>query len=148
CRALRASASCRTVPIVLMTAHNKDKVSGLQSGADYFVQKADKPDELLAILQALFRRRQMDAGIVAVGDLSLNPKERAVFREEEFLANLSPKTFDLLYVLVQQSPSPVSKEDLFRRLEGREEIGVSRALDLLLNRLRKAIGGGIADRIK
>jgi len=148
CRLLRASSVTRTVPIVLLTAHAKEKISGLQSGADYFVQKTEKPDEVLAILEALFRRRQMDAGIVVQGDLTLQPKDRSVFQGDDLLATLSPKTFELFYILVQRYPAPVGKQELFRRLEGKEEIGVSRALDLLLNRLRKSIGAKIADRIK
>jgi two-component system, OmpR family, response regulator len=147
-RLLRAAPSCRTVPIVLLTVHQKEKISGLQSGADYFVQKAERPDEILAILHAMFRRRQMDLGILSNGDLTLHPKERAVSMDERPLTALSPKTFDLFYILVQRSPVPVSKEELFKTLEGRDDIGVSRALDLLLNRLRKAIGEGLAERIK
>jgi DNA-binding response OmpR family regulator len=90
----------------------------------------------------------MDAGIAAVGEVSLDPRDRTVRVGEEQTARLSPKTFELFHLLLTRYPAPVDKRELFKTLEGRDEIGVSRALDLLLNRLRKAVGPALADRIK
>src|SRR5579885_2143181 len=52
CKKLRSLPALSRVPIVLFTGHKREKVLGLQSGADYFVTKEDRPHELLATLDA------------------------------------------------------------------------------------------------
>lgn len=139
CRRIRAVPRLSRIPIVLMTAHKKERVLGLQSGADYFVGKSDKPHELLATLSAVFRRRDLDAGVVRHGDIVLRAQERSVHYKEKLAATLTNKMFLLFNILVQRSPQPVSRADLYREVEGKENPGESRALDILLNRLRKKL---------
>lgn len=121
---------------------------GLEFGADYFVQKSDNPAELVATLRALFRRRELDAGVYRKGDVALHLAQRTVFLREAKAATLTPKTFDLLYILIERSPEPVNKELLYSAVQGRQHDELSRALDVLMNRLRKALPEELQDRIK
>jgi DNA-binding response OmpR family regulator len=127
--------------VILFTAHKREKVLGLQNGADYFVGKSEDPSELLATLDAVFKRRQMEQGVLARGALMLRSQDRQVHWRGDLVATLTPKMFVLLHVLVERCPQPVSRPDLFRLVENLEleDAGPSRALDVMLNRLRKQL---------
>lgn len=139
CKKLRSLPALSRVPVILFTGHRREKVLGLQSGADYFVAKDEKPHELLATLDAVFRRKQMEEGTLAKGDLTLKTHDRKVVWRDGTPLTLTPKMFTLLHVLVERCPQPVSRGDLYRLVEGTEDPGLSRALDVMLNRLRKLL---------
>ena len=139
CQKLRSLPALSRTPVILLTAHKKEKVLGLQCGADYFLGKSERPEELLATLNAALRRKQMEEGSLSRGELTIKSQDRLVLWKGEPAANLTPKMFVLLHVLVQRSPQPVSRAELYRLVEGVENPGLSRALDVMLNRLRKAL---------
>ena len=147
CQGLRALPALARVPVILLTGHPREKVLGLQNGADYFVAKAEKPHELLATLEAAFRRKQADEGVLVRGDLTLRPRVRQVEWKGSLAATLSPKAFTLFYALVERGPQPVGRDHLYRLVEGTENPGLSRALDVLLTRLRKVLPPPLAARI-
>lgn len=148
CRAIRAMPALGRVPVVMITAHRKEKIQGLECGADYFIQKAENPAELLATLKAVFRRGELDQGLARKGDLALNLVNRKVFFRDFPVATLTPKTFDLFYVLVERGPEPVRKDILFKAVEGKDQPELSRALEILMNRLRKLLPVELQKRIK
>lgn len=147
CMKLRALPALSRIPVILFTGHKRERVLGLQSGADYFVTKSDQPHELLATLEAVFRRREKEQGILARGPLTLRAQDRQVLWDGGRVATLTPKMFTLLHVLVERCPQPVSRADLYQLVEGQDEPGESRALDVLLNRLRKALPPELGRRI-
>lgn len=147
CAKLRALPGLSRTPVVLLTGHKREKVLGLQNGADYFVAKDDKPHELLATLDAVLRRKQMEQGLLSRGELLLRSSDRKVFWRGANAATLTPKMFLLMHILVQRSPQPVARAELFRAVEGTEDAGLSRALDVMLNRLRKALPADVSGRI-
>lgn len=147
CRKLRSLPALARVPVVLFTGHKNEKVLGLQSGADYFVGKSEKPHELLATIDAIFRRKQMEEGLLSRGELTLKAQERKVVWRGQPAVTLTPKMFTLFHVLVERGPQPVSRADLYRLVEGVEEPGQSRALDVMLNRLRKLLPPEVSERI-
>lgn len=139
CQKLRSLPALSRTPVILLTAHKKEKVLGLQCGADYFLGKSERPEELLATLNAALRRKLTQEGILSRGDLTLKSQERSVLWKGSPVVHLSPKMFVLLHVLMQRSPQPVSRAELYRLVEGVDNPGLSRALDVMLNRLRKAL---------
>ena len=147
CKKLRSLPALTRVPVILFTGHRREKVLGLQSGADYFVAKSDKPHELLATLDAVFRRKQMEEGTLVRGQLTLKTHDRKVAWRDSPPLTLTPKMFTLLHVLVERCPQPVSRGDLYRLVEGVEDPGLSRALDVMLNRLRKLLPQELGDKI-
>ncbi|MBI5246593.1 MAG: response regulator transcription factor [Elusimicrobia bacterium] len=147
CEKLRAIPDLARVPVVLFTGHKSEKVEGLEKGVDYFVSKSENSRELMATLDALFRRAQQDRGVLVRGDLILRISDRQVLWKGAPTAALTPKGFTLFHILVEKSPQPVSREDLYRMVEGVEDPGLSRALDVLLNRLKKSLPADLAERI-
>lgn len=147
CGKLRAIPDLARVPVVLFTAREREKMLGLENGADYFVAKSDNPRELMTTLDALFRRARQDSGVHVHGDLTLRAMDRQVLWKDAPVAVLTPKAFALFHILVERGPQPVSREDLFRMVEGVENPGLSRALDVMLNRLKKSLPKELAERI-
>jgi len=147
CGKLRSIPDLSRVPVVMFTAHGREKVLGLENGADYFVGKSDNPRELMATLDALFKRARQDTGVFTRGELSLRAADRQVLWKDDAAATLTPKAFALFHILVERGPQPVSREDLYRMVEGVENPGLSRALDVMLNRLKKALPKELAERI-
>jgi DNA-binding response OmpR family regulator len=147
CRKLRANPQTARVPVILFTGHRKDKLQGLESGADYFVGKSGDSTELLATLEAVFRKKKAEAGVLERGELTLRVADRSVLWKGAPVASLTPKAFTLFHILVERSPAPVGRDDLYRLVEGVENPGLSRALDVLLLRLRKSLPPELAGRI-
>lgn len=147
CGKLRAIPDLARVPVILFTGHSREKMAGLENGADFFVGKSDNPRELMATLEAVFKRASHDAGLLTHGDLSLRSADRQVLWKGAPVATLTPKAFSLFHILVEKGPQPVSRDDLFRMVEGVENPGLSRALDVMLNRLKKALPKELAERI-
>jgi DNA-binding response OmpR family regulator len=147
CRKLRAVPDLSRVPVVLFTAHKSEKLEGLDSGADYFVSKSDSSRELMATLEALFRRQRQEQGLLTRGQLSLRSADRQVIWKGKNEGMLTPKGYALFHILVERSPEPVSRDDLYRMVEGVENPGLSRALDVMLNRLKKTLPKELAERI-
>lgn len=70
CRRIRSLPDTAKVPVIMLTNFAGEKATCLKAGADYFVGKNPNGLEFLATLEALFRRRDMDAGLRRMGDLA------------------------------------------------------------------------------
>jgi len=148
CKIVRSIPALGRTPIIMITSHRKDKIMGLEYGADYFVQKSENPAELMATLKAVFRRRELDFNIFRKGDVMLQLETRKVFCKELQVATLTPKTFELFHIILERSPEPVHKDMLFAAVEGKQNTELSRALDIMMNRLRKVLPVALEKRIK
>ena len=101
-----------TVPIIILSARNSldDKVRGLHSGGDLYLEKPFSVTELLANIQAQLRRSTMSAEptTLTVADLTINLLTRKVVRAGEKI-ELPPREYDLLEYLVRNSGRVVTK---------------------------------------
>jgi DNA-binding response OmpR family regulator len=90
-----------TIPILMLTALNttEDVVSGLNSGADDYLKKPFKFQELLARLYALERRHQqtMVTNVIKIADLEINENSKEVFRNGKLIKLTAREYFLLLY---------------------------------------------------
>jgi two-component system, OmpR family, response regulator len=101
-------------PILLLTAKDqtRDRVEGLNAGADDYLVKPFSFEELLARLRALMRRPAETAGsTLKVGDLTLDPVNYEVHRAGQKL-NLSAKEFALLEYMMRNSNRVLSKDNI------------------------------------
>src|SRR5689334_16569413 len=100
------------VPILMLTAKGtlEDKVDGLDSGADDFLVKPFQPEEFLARVRALLRRRQpATSGRIKFGVVSLDAAARQVWVGDR-LVELSSKEFDLLELLMRHPRQVLTRE--------------------------------------
>jgi two-component system response regulator MprA len=138
CRRLRARGIA--TPILMLTARDQvaDRVSGLDAGADDYVVKPFSLDELLARLRALLRRRrpEADATELAVADLHLDPRRRAVRRGERDI-DLTKTEFDLLSLLMEHAGIVLSREQIYEHIWGFDFETGSRSLDVYIGYLRR-----------
>lgn len=129
------------VPVIMLTARTsqKDRVMGLESGADDYLPKPFGPEELLARVRAVLRRTQSAAGeAIEVSGVWLHPGSRAV-RVDGVPLNLTSAEFDILRIFLQSAGKPVSRDELARVLYQRESSPFERTLDVHVSNLRKKL---------
>lgn len=129
-------------PILILTARGswQDKVEGLNAGADDFVVKPVRFEELLARLNALFRRQQgMRAATITAGDLALDPLARTARLAGEPLM-LSKQEFRLLHLFLRRAGQVLSQGDILDDLYALEDEREPNTVEVLIGRLRRKIG--------
>jgi two-component system, OmpR family, response regulator MprA len=139
CRKLRERGD-RT-PVLMLTARHEvsDRVAGLDAGADDYLVKPFALDELLARLRALLRRTNMSEGseeVLRVGDLSLDPARRQVWRGDRVL-ELTKTEFDLLELLLFNAGIVLTREQIYERIWGFDFETSSKSLDVYISYLRR-----------
>jgi two-component system, OmpR family, response regulator MtrA len=138
CRRLRAESG---VPIVMLTAKTDtiDVVVGLESGADDYVMKPFKPQELVARVRARLRRGdEPGAEKLEIGDLSIDVAGHSVRRDGRQIS-LTPLEFDLLVALARKPWQVFSREVLLEQVWGYRHAGDTRLVNVHVQRLRSKI---------
>ena len=139
CRALRASGS--DTPILILSARGvvRDRVKGLELGADDYLTKPFVFSELSARVRALLRRRQPSALLtLAVGDVTLDPITRLVKRGERRV-DLTQKEFALLEYLMRHVGQVVTRTMIAEHVWGFNWDRLTNVIDVYINHLRKKI---------
>ncbi len=143
---------CRTIrkqgdlPIVMLTARGEvmDRVVGLELGADDYLPKPFEPRELVARLQTVLRRRRASAPGSGPGatlefeGLSIDAARRSVVRQGTVL-ELTGTEFDLLHLLAREPGKVFNRDDILNQLRGHEAELYTRAVDIVVSRLRKKL---------
>jgi len=129
-------------PILILTARGswQDKVEGLNAGADDFVVKPVRFEELLARLNALFRRQHgTRATTITVGDLTLDPLARSATLAGAPLP-LSKQEFRLLHLFLRRAGQVLSQTDILDDLYALDDEREPNTVEVLIGRLRRKIG--------
>ena len=140
-RAMRQE-KCFT-PVLLLTARSEleDRVRGLDSGANYYLTKPFEPQELLACLRVLTRRKETageDGRALRTGDLVLDYASFSLRCGEKTL-RLSRKEFDLLEYLMYNARQVVTKEQLLVKVWGYESEAEDNNVEAYVSFLRKKL---------
>jgi len=134
-------------PVLILTARDqlKDRIAGLDSGADDYVVKPFELGEVFARMRVLIRRSQGKAdNQVAVGNLSLDNVHKRVMMDGNSI-DLTAKEYMLLTTFMLSPEKVMSKNALEDSLYGWGDEVESNAIEFLIHSLRKKIG---QDRIK
>lgn len=129
-------------PILILTARGswQDKVEGLNAGADDFVVKPVRFEELQARLNALHRRQGgTRASALAVGDLTLDPLARTAQAGGQPL-DLSRREFALLHLFLRRPGQVLAQGDILEDLYDLEAERELNTIEVLVGRLRRKIG--------
>lgn len=135
-------AQGETVPVLILTARGnwRDKVEGLNSGADDFVVKPIRFEELLARLHALWRRgRGEGTNLVTAGALALDPVARLATLDG-LPIDLSRKEFALLHLFLRRAGHIIPQDEILEQLYALEAERDRNAVEALVSRLRRKIG--------
>lgn len=133
------------VPVIMLTARveQKDRVLGLNAGADDYVPKPFDADELHARIHAVLRRgsRERVDSITAIGNLRLDSATRDV-RMSGARVELTSVEFDILELLARSVGRIVSRDEITMLIFGRESTPYDRFLDVHISHLRKKLECG------
>ncbi len=147
CRRIRESGD-RT-PILMLTARDevRDRVAGLDAGADDYLVKPFALEELNARLRALVRRRTgADANILRFGDLTLDTRTREVTRGSRAI-DLTRTEFSLLELFLLNPRQVLSRSQIFDRVWGYDFGPSSNALEVYIGYLRRKLEAGGEPRL-
>ncbi|SDQ98123.1 response regulator transcription factor [Pseudovibrio sp. Tun.PSC04-5.I4] len=126
-------------PVLILSAREttKNRIDGLNLGADDYLTKPFDMDELLARCRALVRRASGRTRMVLQhGALSLDlDQQSAVYEGQEVV--LQPLAFRLLTILLEHRGRVVSKTDLMEKLYGWEENAESNVLEVYVSQIRR-----------
>lgn len=151
CRQIRELSE---VPILILTAREDsyDEVSGLEQGADDFVNKPVQPRVLLARLRALMRRTAqtkggVDSRVLQFGALRIVTTDRSVVWRGEPCV-LSNTEYKLLLVLAEAAGRVLSRDALLKKMRGIEFDGLDRSIDNCISKLRRKFDDAESEKIK
>jgi DNA-binding response OmpR family regulator len=133
-------------PVLILTSKSEefDKVLGLEIGADDYLTKPFAIREFIARVKAIFRRVQAiqketdNESDINIGDISIEVSKRKVLLDGERI-DLTPKEFDLLYLLSSHPGKTYSREQLLSLLWGYQYNGYEHTVNSHINRLRSKI---------
>lgn len=138
------------VPVLVLTARDavRDRVDGLQGGADDYLVKPFDLDELVARLHALLRRAAgRSSGIITHGALALDPTAREVYVNEQLIM-LSRREIVLLEAFLQSPRSVLSADQLKDSLYGMNDDVASNVLNVHIHHLRRKLGTGVIETVR
>ena len=140
CRTIRRESD---IPIIMLTARGDvmDRVVGLEIGADDYLPKPFEPRELLARLQTILRRARAPAGPpkqLVFDGLQIDLERRAV-QCAGAAVELTSTEFDLLVLLASEPHKVFNRDEILNHLRGHEAELYTRAVDILVSRLRKKL---------
>jgi len=140
CREIRRDSD---IPIIMLTARGEvmDRVVGLELGADDYLPKPFEPRELLARLQTILRRGRATAPAsrkLVFDGLEIDTERRQVLRNSTPV-ELTGTEFELLVLLAREPQKVFSRDEILNRLRGQEAELFTRAVDILVSRLRRKL---------
>jgi OmpR family response regulator RpaB len=148
CRRLRAAESpWRDIPVLMLTARGdlSDRVVGLELGADDYLAKPFEPRELAARLQTILRRSRRQEAAPACGPQQLLFEGLAIdlARRQVSVAagvvELTSTEYELLLMLARAPGRVFSRDEILNQLRGQEAELYTRAVDILVSRLRRKL---------
>jgi len=152
CRRLRGQE--HYTPVLMLTAKSEeiDKILGLETGADDYLTKPFSVREFISRVKAIFRRvemikgegqKQEDKHVIEVDGLLMDSEKRKVSLHGERLS-LTPKEFDLLWIMAAHPGRSYSRQELLNLVWGYEFSGYEHTVNAHINRLRAKIEGDVA----
>jgi two-component system response regulator MprA len=138
CRRLRLMGN---LPILMLTAKDsvQDRVQGLDEGADDYLVKPYKEEELLARMRALLRRTQTERNqVYEFSDLKMDNSSRQVTRGNR-LVPLTAKEYDLLELFLRHPRQVLTRDRIFDQVWGYDFGGESNVIEVYIRYLRQKL---------
>lgn len=143
----RLRAAGNATPILILTARDgwRERVDGINAGADDYLQKPFRMEELVARLHAVLRRTAGEASpVMRAGGVELDPRTKLVTADGETLA-LTPLEYRLLAYLMRRRGEVVSAGDLIDHVYESGSDREANAVEALVARLRRKLGPGLIE---
>ena len=145
CRKIRSNKKVKNIPIIMLTARGeeKDRLKGLEMGADDYVTKPFSINELLARAKAVLKRiRPIFAEEeITFEDIKINIGTHKVFRNSKEI-KLGPTEFNLLRFFMENISRVFSRQQLLNHVWKHDALVEPRTVDVHVRRLRKSLNAG------
>lgn len=127
-------------PFIFLTALDDDQthIQGLEKGAADFIAKPVDPFVLLARIKANLRHYNVKNDSLTVGEFTFHARNKTLLKAEHTI-EITNQEFDILWLFIQNSDKPLTREFIFKHIVGRDYDGLDRAADLKISRLRKRL---------
>lgn len=135
----------RILPVLVLTArgHWEERVEGIEAGADDYVTKPFRVEEVVARIRAIVRRSGGFASSrLQIDDLVLDTRTMQVSRDGVPI-NLTPQEYKLLAYLAHQSGRVVSQMEITEHLYAQDFERESNSIEVLVGRVRRRLGSEI-----
>ncbi len=135
----------RDFPVLVLTARGSwnERVEGIDAGADDYLPKPFRIEELLARLRAIVRRSTGQAtAVIEIGPLALDTRQMRVTLNDEPV-HLSPQEYRLVSYLMQHAGRVVSQLELTEQLYSQDFERDSNAIEVMVGRVRKKLGNNL-----
>jgi two-component system OmpR family response regulator len=132
----------KNTPVLMLTARDqsRDRVKGLDTGADDYVVKPFDLEEIFARLRALIRRSaNKTSNEIQIGDVKIDLALRNVFLKEK-LIELTAREYSLVEFLALHRGEVVTRTQLYEHLFDENESSLSNLLDVHVSNVRKKLG--------
>lgn len=131
----------KRIPVIILTARDsvRDKVRGLEAGADDCLAKPFDPLELMARVKAVLRRAGKPRARLPLGQLEIDVDARTVVQDGTPV-ELTRQEFDLLLCLAEHQGIALSRDRLLELAWGHAHPGATRTVDVHVQRLREKLG--------
>lgn len=142
--------SGRTMPVLILTARDdwSEKVRGFRAGADDYVLKPFRTEEVVIRLRSLIRRSKGHAGtVLSCGPLELDT-QMGLFTLDGMPMKLTAFEFRLLSFLMHHPDRPISRSELSEHLYERDADVDFNSIEVIIGRLRKKIGQGLIETVR
>src|SRR5437763_1856672 len=153
CRRLRTNPTTINIPVLMLTAKDevRDRVTGLETGADDYLTKPFSFEELVARIRAILRRQSRGTGaaadngasnneskILQFGDLRLNMATREVTRAGR-LIELTATEYNLLHLFMSHPRQVLDRQTILNRVWGYDFLGETNIIEVYVRYLREKI---------
>jgi len=144
CKIMRRNSN---IPIIMLTARGEvmDRIVGLELGADDYLPKPFEPRELVARIQGVLKRTQMNAeaginqaAVLSFENLHIDTGKRQVKLDDEELL-LSAMEYQLLLLFASSPHKTFTRDELLNKLKGINADVYTRSIDILVSRLRQKL---------
>ncbi len=145
CKQLRTKSN--NIGIIMLTAKTQemDKITGLMMGADDYVTKPFSPSELVARVDAVYRRVAMNssrksaaADVIELGEFKLNLRSRTLTKSGRYI-ELTQVEFQMMEYFFTNPGAALSRTDILNKVWGSEYFGEEKIVDVNIRRLRMKI---------
>ncbi len=141
---VRSKPEYSAVPVIVLSGkgENQERVFGLNCGADDYITKPFDKNELLARLEAIFRRIDLDrkqkTHVLCFGKIRIDTEQHKIWKNDKEIS-LKPKEYDLLVKLAKNPGKVFSREEILETVWGYENSVETRTVDVHIQKIRQKI---------
>lgn len=147
CKELRTASTDLGIIMLSAKTQEMDKVTGLLVGADDYVTKPFSPSELMARVDAVYRRVEMTRGLrkgdtssdcINLDEFELNLRNRTLLKNGEMI-ELTQVEFQIIEYFFKNPNAALSRNDILKQVWGANYFGDEKIVDVNIRRLRMKI---------